>query len=316
VPAAGVAFSTFFEQWRAEKLPEWRRLHIQGVDDIARTHLIPWFGDKPIAEISRADVLQFRAHLAALPGHHGRKLSPSRINKIFVILKQMMAEGARRHGFESPLNEIKKLKALRPEIHPFTLQQVHRLCAEVRLDYRDYLLCRFFTGMRTGEINGLKWSRVDFERNVIHVRETFSAGEMEDNAKTQYSIREIPMLPPVHQMLLARHATRPKGQDLVFCSPQGFPIDAKNFANRIFYPLLARLDIPKRRPYQTRHTTATLLLAAGENPEWIARFLGHSNAEMLFTVYSRYVPNLTRQDGAAAAALLAESLSDATCKGE
>ena len=90
----------------------------------------------------------------------------------------------------------------------------------------------------------------------------------------------------------------------VFCSGAGNPIDANNFANRVWYPLLRYLDIEKRRPYQTRHTTATLLLASGENPEWIARFMGHANTQMLFTVYSRFVPNLTRQDGRAITGLL------------
>jgi integrase len=48
-----------------------------------------------------------------------------------------------------------------------------------------------------------------------------------------------------------------------------------------------------------RHTCATLWLAAGENPQWIARQLGHTTTEMLFRTYSRYVPNLTRTDGSA-----------------
>ena len=65
------------------------------------------------------------------------------------------------------------------------------------------------------------------------------------------------------------------------------------------------MGLKKRRPYQMRHTAATLWLASGEAPEWIARQLGHSSTEMLFRVYSRYVPNLTRQDGSAIDRLLA-----------
>ena len=63
--------------------------------------------------------------------------------------------------------------------------------------------------------------------------------------------------------------------------------------------MLQRLNLKYRNPYQTRHTFATLLLAAGESPEWIAQQMGHSTTTMLFRVYSRYVPNLTRQDGSA-----------------
>lgn len=65
-----------------------------------------------------------------------------------------------------------------------------------------------------------------------------------------------------------------------------------------------RAGLKARNPYQTRHTYATLLLAAGESPEWIANQMGHTTATMLFRVYSRYVPNLMRRDGTAFEALL------------
>jgi len=68
---------------------------------------------------------------------------------------------------------------------------------------------------------------------------------------------------------------------------------------------LRHLGLKQRPPYQMRHTAATLMLASGENPEWVARMLGHSTTEMLFRIYSRFVPNLTRNDGRAYAQLLA-----------
>lgn len=94
--------------------------------------------------------------------------------------------------------------------------------------------------------------------------------------------------------------------DYVFCSRGGSPIHAKNFADRVWHPLLRHLGLRRRVPYQSRHTAATLWLAAGESPEWIARQLGHTTTEMLFRVYSRYVPNLTRRDGSAFERLLAQ----------
>ena len=84
----------------------------------------------------------------------------------------------------------------------------------------------------------------------------------------------------------------------------GGPLNHNNLTKRVWYPLLRHLGFRKRRPYQTRHTAATLWLAAGENPEWIARQMGHTTTEMLFRVYSRYVPNLTRRDGSAFERLL------------
>jgi integrase len=83
----------------------------------------------------------------------------------------------------------------------------------------------------------------------------------------------------------------------VFCNRKGDPLDNKNFISRIWNPLLRYLGLKIRRPYQCRHTAATLWLASGEAPE--SRQLGHSTTEMLFSVYSRYVPNLTRKAGVA-----------------
>src|SRR5690606_9434837 len=116
--------------------------------------------------------------------------------------------------------------------------------------------------------------------------------------KTDGSQREILMSPPVYAAL-ERMRERPGQGVYVFSIANGNPIDAHNFTNRIWNPLLDRLGLKRGRPYQTRHTAATRWLAAGENPEWIARQMGHTGTQMLFTVYSRFVANLTRRDGSA-----------------
>nr|WP_276597547.1 site-specific integrase [Pelomonas aquatica] len=190
---------------------------------------------------------------------------------------------------------------------PFTLTQVQDLIARVRPDYKHYLTVRFFTGMRSGEIHGLKWKYIDFERRLILVRETIVGGE-EDYTKTDASQRDIVMNSVVYDALLAQKKAT-GNRDYVFCNLKGEPVDTINFTKRVWYPLLRHLGLELRRPYQTRHTAATLWLAAGEMPEWIARQLGHASTEMLFRVYSRYVPNLTRNDGSAFDRMLQQTLS-------
>jgi integrase len=100
----------------------------------------------------------------------------------------------------------------------------------------------------------------------------------------------------------------------VFCNLAGEPIDTNNFTKRVWYPLLRHLGLTLRRPYQTRHTAATLWLAAGETPEWIANQMGHASTEMLFRVYSRFVPNLTRRDGSAFDRLLSTRFGGAAAE--
>lgn len=297
-------FADFSETWRAEMQPQWRRQHRNSADVIFNSHLLPAFGDKRLADIAKADVLAFRAELAKLPGRGNEHLSPATINKIMGILRQCMTEASERFDLPNTFRGIKRLRGQRPDIHPFSLDEVEQIRSAIRPDYRAYVIVRFFTGMRSGEINGLKWKYIDFDNDLISIRETFSAGVVEENAKTSTSLRDIPMLPMVKEALRQHWEERHPDSEYVFCSRQGNPIDANNFANRVWYPLLRYLDLDKRRPYQTRHTTATLMLASGENPEWIARVMGHANTQMLFTVYSRYVPNVTHHDGLAITGLL------------
>ena len=185
------------------------------------------------------------------------------------------------------------------------------ILADVRSDFRDYLIVKFFTGMRSGEVHGLRWKCVDFDRGLILVRETYSKAGFE-YTKNDPSQRDIRMSTKVREALQRQFAvTGSRGRDaVVFSSPHGFPIDDKNFCTRIWKPMLEDLGIPYRRPYDTRHTAATLMLAAGESPEWIANQLGHSNTKMLFSVYSTFVPNLTRNDGSAMDRLLTTSVSN------
>jgi integrase len=167
---------------------------------------------------------------------------------------------------------------------------------------------RFFTGMRTGEVHGLKWKYIDFERRLILVRESIVLNE-EDELKTDGSLRDIQMTELVFGALQEQFKATGPLSEYVFCTRRGKPIDNQNFLNRVWAPLLRHLEIQHRRAYQMRHTAATLWLASGEAPEWIARQLGHTSTEMLFRVYSRYVPNLTRRDGSAMERLLKQHIS-------
>ncbi len=309
------AFSDFAAQWQIEMTPQWKRSHRAAVDEILIRNLLPAFGVKPVHSIAKADVLSFRAMLSTLPGRKGT-LSASRINKIMCILRQILNEASDRFNFASAFRGVKRLKQKRPEIQPFTLDEVRLILESVRSDYRHYLTVRFFTAMRTCEINGLKWKYVDFTNNLILIRETLVSGYQEIGGKTESSVRDIPMQPMVREALEALYQHRNAASEWVFANAAGNPVDAKNFTNRVWYPLLRYLNLDARRPYQTRHTAATLMLAAGENPEWIARVMGHVDTTMLFKVYSRFIPNLTRLDGQAMAGLINRNWSDDSADGK
>ena len=306
--SAGPLFKDFANQWVDEHSIEWRRSHIKSLLSTLNGRLIPQFGGKVVGSITKADVLAFRATLAKVKGRGDKEgLSPKRINEIIGLLRQILNEAADRFEFTSPTTNIKTLRLRKTDVDPFSLVDMQRIVATVRPDYKHYFTTRFLTGMRTGEAHGLKWKYVDFDLRMIRVRETFVMGE-DEYTKTDGSQRDIQMSQPVWDALKAQFEVTGKASEYVFCNQQGLPLDNKNFSDRVWYPLLRHLDLTKRRPYQMRHTAATLWLASGEAPEWIARQLGHTSTEMLFRVYSRYVPNRTRQDGSAMERLLASQM--------
>jgi integrase len=295
-------FSEFCETWMDEMRVQWRKSHITTIEGTLKNYLIPEFGEKEVGHITRQEILSFRASLAKVQTRSKKPLSASRINRIMTPLRMILGEAANRYEFTSPFQGIKSLKVPRSDVEPFSLEEVRLILATVRADFRNYYTVRFFTGLRTGEIDGLQWDCVDFQRRQILVRQALVNGEIEQT-KTDGSYRHIEMPQLVYDALKdQRKATG--NNTFVFCNGAGNPLEHNNVTKRVWYPLLSHLGLRKRRPYQTRHTAATLWLAAGENPEWIARQMGHTTTEMLFRVYSRYVPNLTRRDGSAFERLL------------
>lgn len=303
-------FKDFVELWFGEKSIEWRTSHKKTVRDDLDKRLIPRFGEMAVGNITKADILAFRADLAKAPARNKQnQLSNPRINKILNPLRQVLCEAADRYDFRTPFQNIKQLRIKRTDVEPFSLEEVKSIIDTVRTDFKHYFTVRFFTGMRTGEVHGLKWKYVDFNRRLILIRETVVDGE-ETYTKTDASQREIQMSQQVFDALKAQEQSTKAISEFVFCNRLAQPMDYKNVNNRVWKPLLRHLGLKVRRPYQCRHTAATLWLGAGENPEWIARQLGHTTTEMLFRVYSRYVPNLTRRDGSAFERMLTASLGD------
>jgi integrase len=294
-------FSSFSAEWLAEHEGIWKASYRSNVHSIYENYLLVYFVDKRMDSLSRADILKFRANLAK-PQPTRKRISNDWINHIMVQLHRILGEASRRYKFENPFVDIAPLKIDRPLINPLTLQEVRVFLAGVRADFRNYYTVRFFTGLRTAEVDGLKWKYIDFERNQIIVQETLVNGKIE-KPKNQSSYRSVTLPQPVIDALKTQKALTGH-LEYVFCNAAGNPLDHRNLTKRVWNPTLELLGLPPRRAYETRHTAATLWLAAGENPEWIAKQLGHSSTKMLFERYSRFVPNITRKDGSAFEALL------------
>ena len=295
-PHRSSALREFAERWFDEESVLWRRSTIATRKSLMNAHILPAVDGLGIEGFSRADAMALRAALARGQIPSGRTRSAKQVNAILRLLGRMLAERERQHGVPNPCVELRRIPEQRTDIRPFSLPELATLCAHAPNHLADYIWIRGLTGLRSGESNGLRWRDIDLKNGVFNIQVT-RVNRADQPPKNQYSERRIKMLPSVREAFL-RQLERTKGSETVFATPRGKPIDSRDFAKRDWRTLLSAARLPHRSPEQLRHTAATLMLAAGEAPTYIARVLGHADTRQLLTTYARFMPDaLGRIDG-------------------
>lgn len=176
----------------------------------------------------------------------------------------------------------------RPKPKPFTESEVKQILDEFGTNpnlsfYRDFVEFRLRTGARSGEVAGLCWKHLSEDCSLIRISESVTKG-VRDSTKTGEE-REFLLSAGLQQMLLRRRPVEYSPDDLVFPGPKGKAIEANNFARRFWKPALEKLNIPYRKPYNTRSTFASHALESGVTPSAVTEITGHSQ-ETLFRNYA------------------------------
>lgn len=217
-----------------------------------------------------------------------------------------------------PLVGVKMLREEKTEVDPLASDEVEAFLAKCPTWWRPYFTVSVWSGARPGELAALKWGDIDWRTSKYRIRARRYRGE-ESTPKTKSSTRDVDMLAPVVEALKAQRAQqaamrlkrgegKPEaGKDYVFTGTQGGFLSQNFMREKIWYPTLGAAKLRRRTFYQTRHTFASNALAAGKDPMWIARMLGHRSTEMVFNVYARFIPNRTRTDGNALVARMGKT---------
>ena len=301
-------FDDYWHKWFELHQHEWSQTYCNDLKRAFSHHLKPRFGNTIVSEIQYSDALAFRSELAETSSRKqpNGKLSPARINSIILHLTRVIREASIDYGFAYPFEHLKRLRTERSAPKPLSKDEVAQFMKTVPEDWYDYFLIRFYTGMRSCEIHGLRHQDIDFEHNLIGIRQNWVAGQT-SRPKTAGSNRDIQMIQPVRQAFERACAKTKASNDYVFVCPKGKPLDSRNVSRIIWEPTLKRAGLTRRTLHQTRHTAAILHLAARENPRYISQLLGHSNGQMLFQAYAPYVRNATQEDGQAFARMMTET---------
>ena len=292
-------FDTYSQQWYDRMKHQWKTTYQKAVEGCLRLYLLPYFENTMLGDITLGTVQEFRSTLCELKNPDGSKrLSNKRINIIVVPLISILYASEDEFDIPYPLTRLKPLKEEPSDPHPLNQEEVFRFLKAVPSQWTDYYILRFYTGMRSCEVHGLKVDCVDFEHNRIMVRKNWVKKELTD-VKTPKSRRDIQMTSTVREALKRAIEAMPPGTDFVFTNDKGKPIQTHQISSKVWYPTLQIAGLKPRRPYETRHTAAVLHLAAHENPLFVSRLLGHSGTRMLFDVYAPFIPNAIQSDGSA-----------------
>jgi integrase len=160
------------------------------------------------------------------------------------------------------------------------------LTAEKDQKYRTMFMLAIMSGLRQGELIGLKWSDVDWKASQVAVERTFN-NQAWYQPKTKGSRRRIDLGPAMlRELKLWRLACPSSELNLVFPNDAGGPINHNNLVVRHFKPAMKAAGIEKIRWHDLRHTYASLLIEQGENIKYIQSQLGHSSPTVTLNVYA------------------------------
>lgn len=176
---------------------------------------------------------------------------------------------------------------------PLTTDEMMAVLSVLDEPMARQILFACWTGLRTGELIALRASDLQLDQNRFLVRRSVSRGILK-TTKTDNQ-RWIDLLPPARAALEVQ-LERGAAQGWVFPNP--FTLD--RWANdskitRRWKKALEKAGVRYRRPYQTRHTYASMMLSAGENPLYVAQQMGHADWSMLVKVYGRWMPSAGSQ---------------------
>lgn len=266
----------------------WRRY-----EQITRQKLIPQLGHLPLHRLTPAHVEQMMRSLS------GKGAGVRSVLHARAVLRSALSR-AQRHGIivRNAAALADPPKAPRREIQALGPDEVRTLLANIADDPHGPLyVVAMSTGMRQGELLGLKWSDVDLESGTASVRRALQRvnGSLQTvETKTERSRRDVPLTAlAVDALCDLRRRPVQSAAGSVFTAATGLPLDGTNVTKR-FQARLAAIGLPRVTFHALRHTTASLLLAGGTHPRVVMELLGHSQISLTMNTYTHVIPALER----------------------
>jgi integrase len=293
----------YLERWLKDSVRDTvRPTTFERYEQIVRGHIVPVLGGIKLKGLTPAHVRGlYREKLDA-------GLSPGTVRYIHVTLhkglKQAVMDGLiPRNATEA----VKPPQVRRAEMRPLSPEQVKTLLEVACGDRLEALyVLAVTTGLRQGELLGLKWEDVDLEAGKLRVQRTLAIAKggpklmapktksSRQDRKAHPERRECSQKPPQEAARGDRNRAGSLWREngLIFASETGDPLDRRYVTTHRFKPLLKRAGLPQIRFHDLRHTCATLLLGRNVNPKIVSEMLGHASIAITLDTYSHVLPNM------------------------
>lgn len=258
-----------------------------------RLYVRPFFDGYKLVEITVRDVERFRASL--VEQGVGRRT----VNKCLTMIGSMFRY-AQKHGWmhANPTEHVPKLKTQSTDsrdvvdaaiLSPAEIDRVLEKAGKWRL----VIATAVMTGLREGELLGLRWPDVDFNKREIQVRQQSQRDGLRE-LKTKNARRNVPIPQPLVRELMEWKLQCPKGDhSLVFPNGNGNPENPSNLLRRGFYPALRKAKVRQIRFHDLRHCYVSALIASGVNIKVIQHLVGHADIGTTLNVYGHLLPDST-----------------------
>jgi integrase len=301
-----MALSEYLEKW----LNEIAKPRLRESTFTQYVYMVKRYINKQLGSIKLSDLKAFQVQ--KLYGQLQEKaLSPRTIRYCHNVLSSALKQAVKWQMINQNVCSLCELpKMQKTEMKCFTPTETTKFLQTAR---DDKFFVTFFLALETGcrpeEYLALQWKDIDFDNKALSVRRAINlkkgGGFVFAEPKTNRSRRSIPL----SDSLLAELKKHRRKQleekmklgqdyqnyDLVFASEIGTPYDIKNLRDRNFKKIIEKADLPKIRLYDLRHTTATLLLSAGENPKVVSERLGHASIVLTLDTYSHVLPTMQKE---------------------
>lgn len=251
----------------------------------ADKHILPVFGG------IRYDNLTVKMLHEFIRDKINSGLSAKYVSDIVVVFKSMAKYTSKIHGFRNPIADVVLPKSTKTEMKLFSDNQQKQLCSYLLKNPDNTSLCillSLYTGLRIGEICGLKWSDIDLDKNILTVRRTVQRINKDhgtelhiDTPKSHNSQRSVP-IPAFITKLLKTIKSAPENYLL---SGNTTIIEPRTLQRR-FKSVLKKAGLPSINYHSLRHMFATNCIRLGFDVKTLSEILGHSSVE---TTLNRYI---------------------------